>query len=70
MSKQNLNSKDLPLHCRTRLDEVPTTAGFLDVKMRSEILEDPRGTIAALGGPGVLRCKVRERPEDYYHQHY
>ena len=52
--------------CRTRLDEVTTNAGFLDVKMRSEILEDPRGIIAALGGPGVLRCKVRERPQDYY----
>ena len=39
-----------------------TYPGFLDVKMRSELLEQPRRVVAALGGSVSLTCRVRLDP--------
>ena len=47
---------------RTRLDRVSTSPGFLDVKMRSELVEQPRRVVGALGGSVSLTCRVRVDP--------
>ena len=39
-----------------------TSPGFLDVKMRSKLVEQPRRVVAALGGPASLTCKLRLDP--------
>ena len=39
-----------------------TSPGFLDVKMRSELVEQPRRVVGALGGSVSLTCRVRVDP--------
>ena len=39
-----------------------TSPGFLDVKMRSELVEQPRRVVGALGGPVSLTCRLRVDP--------
>ena len=39
-----------------------TSPGFLDVKMRSQIVAQPRRVVAALGGQVSLTCRVRVDP--------
>ena len=39
-----------------------TSPGFLDVKMRSKILEQPRRVVGALGGQVSLTCRLRVDP--------
>ena len=39
-----------------------TSPGFLDVKMRSELVEQPRRVVGALGDSVSLTCRVRVDP--------
>ena len=40
------------------MDKVSTSAGFLDVKMRTLVVSHPVGAVLALAGPGSLACTV------------
>ena len=40
------------------MDQVSTSAGFLDVKMRTLVVSHPVGAVLALAGPGSLACTV------------
>ena len=46
-------------NARTRLDAAETQSGFLDVKMRTEIVTQPRDLVAVLGSAAQLSCQVR-----------
>ena len=39
-----------------------TSPGFLDVKMRSQLVAQPRRVVAALGGQVSLTCRVKVDP--------
>ena len=39
-----------------------TSPGFLDVKMKSKLLQQPRRVVGALGGSVSLSCRVRLDP--------
>ena len=43
----------------TRLDAAETQPGFLDVKMRTEVLTPPGDLVAVLGAEAELNCQVR-----------
>ena len=43
----------------TRLDAAETQPGFLDVKMRTEVLTPPGDLVAVLGAEAKLNCQVR-----------
>ena len=43
---------------RTRLDAAESQPGYLDVKMRTEIISQPRDLVAVLGTGAQLSCQV------------
>ena len=43
---------------RTRLDAAESQPGYLDVKMRTEIISQPRDLVAVLGTGAKLSCQV------------
>ena len=45
----------------TRLDAAVTQPGFLDVKMRTEIVSPPVAIVAVLGAEATLSCQVRRQ---------
>ena len=42
----------------TRLDSAQTNPGFLDIKMKSKIVEDPKNTVGVIGQPSQFSCMV------------